>query len=145
MANNAVKWVPGAVTGTAIISASSMAAGANVLSSETNNETNEDRFLALELTWTAATANTAGQVVEVYILYSLDGTNYEDGDGSTDPYKAPVGAFVDDGGTGAQKQTIVGIPIAPYKFKVLIKSELTNDCTASSVTLDAETYNEEIQ
>ena len=123
------------------ITAGSLNAGANLLSSEVDNETNLDLWLSLELTWTCSTASTAGEVVEVYLLYALDGTNYEDGGTSVDSKKRPVGTFVDDGGTAAQKQAITGIRIMPFKFKVLIKSELTNNAT--SVALDAETSHEQ--
>lgn len=124
--------------GSSGITSSSMNAGANLLSSEIDNETNLDTHLMLELTWTCSSASTVNSAVEVYILYALDGTNYEDGDASTDSYKLPVGAFYDDGGTGAQKQTIGPIPLMPFKFKVLLKSEL--DQNATSVALDVETF-----
>lgn len=125
------------------ISADTIAAASNEIGSEIDNETNKDRYLALELTWTCSTASTENEVMEVRILYAIDGTNYEDGSDSVDSKKSPIGFFVDDGGTAAQKQTITGIPIKPFKFKLLLTSALTN--SASSVTLDAETYNEDLQ
>jgi len=125
------------------ISAASLDAGDNLLSSEIDNEANLDRWLALMLTWTCASASTAGTVIEAYILYDVSGSDYEDGGASEDSVKAPVAVFVDDGDTGAQQQTIVDIPIKPFAFKVLLKSEL--DQNATSVTLAAETYNEDLQ
>lgn len=139
---NEVKWKAPTNRATGI-SSGSLNAGANLLSNEIDNQTNLNRFLALELLWTCSTASNAGEVVEVYILTALDGTNYEDGGTTVDSYKAPVGTFVDDGGTGAQRQAMAGIPIPPFKFKVLIRSELSQNAT--SVDLDAETYDEDIQ
>ena len=139
---NEVKWKAPTNRSTGITS-SAMNAGANLLSSEIDNETNLDRYLSLELTWTCGTAASENDVVEAYLLYAIDGTNYEDGGTSVDPKKTPITFFVDDGGTGVQKQTAVGISIKPFKFKVLLKSEL--DQNAASVALDAETHNEDIQ
>ena len=140
---NAIKWTS-ATARTTGISAASLAAGANLLSSAIDNSTNKDRFLALELQFTCSTAPSAGKAVEVYVLYSLDGTNYEDGDATpTDPAKGPNEAFLARAVTTAQRQTKVDIPISPFAFKILLKSEL--DQAASSVTLTAYTYNEEIQ
>lgn len=139
---NEVKWKAPTTRATGLGN-SALTAGANLLSSEVDNQANLDRLLALELAWRCTTAATAGSVVEVYILYAVDGTNYEDGGVGVDPFKAPIGVFVDNGGSASQKQTISGIPLAPHKFKVLLKSELDQD--ASSVTLTAKTYNEDIQ
>jgi len=124
------------------ISSTTMNAGANLLSSEIDNATNKDRMLDLELAWTCSTASTAGYVVEVYILYAMDGTNYEDGGTSADPAKNPTRLFVDDGGTGAQRQTRLQIPLSPFKFKILLKSELDQNATA--VALLAYTHNDDI-
>lgn len=126
------------------ISAGSLNAGANLLGSEYDNETQQYRWAMATLTWTCSTASTAHEVVELYLIYATDGTNYEDGGTSVDPYKAPVATFKDDGGTGAQKQTAqVLIPLGPFKFKPLIKSELTNNATL--VTLEIEVFNEDPQ
>ena len=139
-----LKW-KAASSRTTGIAGSSMAAGANVLGSEIDNATNEDRWITCELTWTTSATSLVGEVVELYLLYAINGTAYEDGAAATDPKKAPVAVFVNDGGTGAQKQVVSRIPLDPFKFKLLIKSELTEACTADSVTLLAYTYNEEGQ
>jgi len=139
---NEVKWKAPTSQGTGI-SSTSLDAGNNVLGSEIDNEANLDRWMALNLTWTCSTESNAGEVIEAYIIYDVTSSAYEDGGTSEDPAKSPVAVFVDDGGTGAQQQTIEDIPIKPFAFKILLKSELSED--ASSVTLLAETYNEEVQ
>jgi hypothetical protein len=139
---NEVKWI-GPTSRSTGIAAGSLTAGANLLSSEIDNETNLDRWMGLKLTWTCSTASTAGEVVEVYLVLDLTSAEYEDGGTTGVPYKSPIGVFVDDGGTAAQIQAFSGIPIPPFAFKILIKSELGQNAT--SVTLLAETYNEEIQ
>lgn len=139
---SALKWETPVNRSTGITS-STMAAGANLLSNEIVDSSNRNRFLNLELTWTCAVAATENLATEVYLLYALDGANYEDGGTSVDPKKTPVAFFVDNGGTGAQKQAVNGIAVRPFKFKILLKSEL--DQEATSVALDAETHNEESQ
>lgn len=123
------------------ISGATLNSGANALSGEIDNETNKDRYLALELTFTCATAAAVGATVQVFIVYAMDGTLYEDGSTAPlDPAKTPIGVFVNRFVTTAQKQSIVGIPIFPFKFKVLLANKLGQNAT--SVDLDAETYNE---
>jgi hypothetical protein len=139
---NEIKW-KAPTSRTSGISSASINAGTNSLGSEIDNETNLDRWLALNLTWTCSSAATAGKVIEAYIIYDVTSAAYEDGGASEDPAKSPVAVFVDDGGTGEQQQTVEDIPIKPFAFKILLKSEL--DQNATSVTLLAETYNEEVQ
>jgi hypothetical protein len=139
---NEIKW-KAPTSRTSGISSASLNAGTNLLGSEIDNETNLDRWMALNLTWTCSSAATAGKVIEAYVIYDVTSSAYEDGGTSEDPVKAPVAVFVDDGGTGAQQQTVEDIPIKPFAFKILLKSEL--DQNATSVTLLAETYNEEVQ
>lgn len=126
------------------ISSESVNAGANNLGTEIDNTTNKDRFLSFDLTFSCASAPTANTTIEVYILYAIDGTNYEDGDATpTDPTKNPAAAVAARNVTGAQRVAVTNIPIQPFKFKILIKSEL--DQNATSVTLNAYTHNEDIQ
>ena len=117
------------------IAAANIAAGANALGSEIDNSTNKDTECDIEVSITCGVAPTADKVMEVYILYALDGTNYEDGNavGPVDPKKAPVGCVAVRAVTSAQKCVISGVPLRPYKFKVLLKSEL--DQTATTTVL----------
>lgn len=139
---NAVKWTT-ATSRTSGISSESINAGANNLGGEIDNGTNKDRFASLDLTFSCASAPTANTVWEVYVLYAIDGTNYEDGGSSVDPPKNPVGTIAARAVTGAQRQTLMNVPILPFKFKLLLKSEL--DQNATSVTMLCYTHNEEIQ
>jgi hypothetical protein len=140
---NLINWGATGTSRTTGIAGDTIAAGSNEIGSAIDNDSNLDRFMDVELVWTCSVASNPSTIMELYILYSVDGTNYEDGSDSVDPFKPPAGTFIDDGGTGAQRQIIHGIPITPHKFKLLLKSELNQD--ASSVTLRAYTYNEEVQ
>jgi hypothetical protein len=124
--------------GTAItpISSVSIDAGDNKLGSEVKNFSGLHPHVTAELVWTVATSATAQEVIELFFLYSMDeGTNFEDGGDSVDPFKLPVGRFIDDGGATAQRQIIEGIQIEPFSFKPLLKSELTDDATLVTLSL----------
>jgi len=123
------------------IGSSNLTSGGNTLGSEIDNETNKDQWATVELEWTTTATSTDGESVELYFLYAPDGTSYEDGGASEDPKKSPCAIFINDGGTGAQNQVHANIPLSPHKFKPLLKSELSADCTAGSVTLKIETFN----
>jgi len=141
---NAVKWADPTSRATNIAGAS-LAAGGNLLSDAIANETNKDRYLALELLFSNSGTTSTGTFIETYLLYAQDGTNYEDGSAAVDPKKTFDNVFI-NAGTAAgspQRQNIPDIPINPFNFKVLLKSEFTN--AISGVTLSAHTYNEEIQ
>ena len=118
------------------ISSQAIAAGANYLGSAIANDTNLDTLWDIEVDYTPAVAPTAGDYIEVYLLYSQDGTNYEDGDATpTDPVKAPVGivrCFTD---TTRRRFLISGVPLSQYKLKVLLKSEVAQSITVNAVTL----------
>jgi len=127
---------------TSWIAAQAITTGANYLGSEIDNETNKDRYASVEILANFSSAPTAELVVMVYILYALDGTNYEDGDATpTDPKKGPVAVLPVRNATGNQRIAVRGIPLSPHKFKVLARNE--TDQTATTTVL-VETYDETI-
>lgn len=141
---NELLWT-GGTSRTTGISGATLAAGANFLGDAIDNGTNKDRFCAIEVTFTGASTPTVDTLLEIYILYAADGTNYEDGDATpTDPKKPPVGCVAARAVAGAQKQTLPAIPLSPFKFKILVKSELDVAIT-SALTVLCHTYNEELQ
>lgn len=139
---NLVLWAAPTAIATGI-SAGSAAAGAGILGSEYDNETNKHRFATATLTVTHATAATANRVWLLYLLFATDGTNYEDGGASTQPAKLQTVAFPVRGVTTAQKITIPNIQLPPHKLKALLWND--TDQSGASVTLELEVTNEEIQ
>ena len=124
-----------------------IAAGANFLySTPVDNKTNLDNWCDIEVEGQPNAVPTAGTVLEVYLLYSMDsGTTYEDGSGPTttvDPIKNPIGVMQFRADTTAQRRTIDSIPLAPYKFKILLKSEV--DQAVGSVAIVVKTHKNEI-
>ena len=139
---NEINWTTPASRTTGI-SAETIAAGANFLGDEIDNGTNKDRFITVNLTFTPGAAPTADKTIELYIIYDVTSSDYEDGDATpVDPKKSPVATFLTKASTDAQQIAFENIPIAPFAFKFLLKSELDQSALC---TLLAYSDNEEIQ
>lgn len=139
---NGLRWeVP--VSETTGIAAQAIAAGANFLGSEINNGTNRDRYITVDLIFTCGSAPTADKTIELYVIYDPTSASYEDGNATPiDPKKSPVAIFAAKAVTAAQHIVFESILIAPFPFKLLLKSELDQSATC---TLLAYSHNEEIQ
>jgi hypothetical protein len=94
------------------------------ISSAFDNSTNLDLFDDLQLTVTFASAPTAGTVVELYLLPSIDGgTDYADGSTSVLPQSSLyVGGFAVRAVTTAQKMIVRGVALPPGLFKYLVQN-----------------------
>ena len=129
------------------ISDASIIAGANYLGAAINNASNLDLQADVELAWSCGTSPTADKVLEVYLLYALDGTNYEDGagngtgSGDVDPKAPMIGAVPVYANTSGHRYLIRGVPLEPLSFKVLVKSELDQTAT---VTVNVKTYKQQV-
>jgi hypothetical protein len=105
-----------------------LTAGANIASAEIDNRDGRLTRLALVAEWINAGAATAGGLINAHLIHALDG-NYEDGAAAVDPHTTPAAVFRDNAGTGRQRQAEIGIPIGPFRFKVLLVSELSQNST----------------
>ena len=105
-----------------------LTAGANIASAEIDNRDGRLTRLALVAEWINAGAATAGGLINAHLIHALDG-NYEDGTAAVDPHTTPAAVFRDNAGTGRQRQAEIGIPIGPFRFKVLLVSELSQNST----------------
>ena len=120
-------------------SVATISAGRNYLfTTAIANQTNLDKWADIQLHVVPGAAPTVDKVIEVYLLYSEDETNYENGAGNgtsatndIDPKCMPVGLFHAIANSTAQRAMIHGVPLAPYPFKVLLKSELDQTCSAT--------------
>lgn len=102
----------------------------------------------LELHAVMATSPAAGAVVEVYLVCAPDGTNYEAGDSSTTPAKAPDAIIPLRAATSQPRIVVRSVPLPPWKFKALLVNTAgvafanTNDTDS---LLKLYPYNDEIQ
>lgn len=98
-----------------------------------DNATNLDKFLTVEALFGSWTPTT-NDVVQLYILYAPDGTNYESGSSSFLP---PIDRLwrqrrLSTDTTAAAKRVVLHGPILPFKFKVLWRWNSAANATASS-------------
>jgi hypothetical protein len=144
MATQKVLWTAG-TSRTTGISGVTINNGAGSLGSEIDNGTNKDQFVSLDLAFTAASAPTAGSPWYVYVLYAIDGTDYEDGGASTQPSKTPVATFGAPADTSAHRRNQVNIPLAPFKLKLLVWNATGQNSASNAVTLLAYSHNDDVQ
>lgn len=124
---------------TSPISGVTINSGAGNLGSEYDNETNRHQMASFSLAFQHGSAPTAGRLWLLYLLYAIDGTNYEDGDGSTQPRKRAAAVFPVRAVTTAQRVT-VHVPILPFKLKPLVWNGTDQNSSTSAVTLSMEVY-----
>lgn len=146
---NAIKWEAapnsrGNVLSTelnALASGSRTAAGGAI-----DNSANLDKYGYLELNVDFVSAPSAGAYCVVYMLMSLDGTNYADGSGSVDPgadamcITIPILAS-----TAAQNKQVGPISLPPSKVKFILENQTGQAFPATGSTLELFTSNDEIQ
>jgi len=99
---------------------------------EIDNTTARYSYMAVEVIWQYATAPTANKSVEVYLLRSLDGTNYEE----VAP-QALVAAFSPPADTTAHRRVLLtALPLVAAKYKFAVK----NVDTAQEITISLLAY-----
>jgi len=100
-----------------------------------------DLFADLELAVDFASAPTAGTVVELYLLPSIDGTVYPDGSTSILPQSSLyVGGFAVRATTAAQVMVLRGIALPPGDYKYLVQNTTNQAFPATGSTLRQNTY-----
>lgn len=140
-----VKWELGTVATALDTGLNSLADDANALSAEIDNSGTSDLWLFDDLEWHHATLGytpSAGAVIEVYLIQrELDGTGYEDGDGSIDPPASNlVGVFNIRASTAAQTHILRQIPIPGDRFKYLVINKTGGTLPSSGNTLKRKPY-----
>jgi hypothetical protein len=118
------------------------AATSNASSAFANSGSGNRYLQALfELVCTFASAPTAGKPVDLYILPTVDGTNYADGGGSTVPSAASyAGSFAVRNSASAQRLVLEGIVLPPGDFKLLLINNSGQAMAASGNTLKMVAY-----
>lgn len=106
----------------------------SAISSAIDNDADRDMYADVELLIDYGTGPTAGSVIELYHIRTVDGTNFEDGSttGPVVPQSGYVGAFVLRNTTDTQRIIIPGVPIPPRDFKALIVARTTGQTAQAS-------------
>lgn len=108
--------------------------GSAITGSAIDNDTDLDIYADFELVITYGTGPTAGSAIELYIVRTVDGTNFEDASttGPIVPQGGFVGAFILRSVTTAQRMIIPGVPIPPRDFHVMVVAKTTGQTAAAS-------------
>jgi hypothetical protein len=112
------------------------------ISSAIDNSTNLDLFDDLQLTVTFASAPTAGTVVELYLLPSIDGgTDYADGSTSVLAQSSLfVGGFAVRAVTTIQKMMLRNVALPPGLFKYQVQNTTNQAFPATGSVLERNPY-----
>lgn len=125
----------------------SLATTGAAISSAIDNDTDGDMLMDLFLTISYGSAPTDKSLIDLYVIRSYDGTNFEDGSttGPILPANGYVGSFRLRNVTGAQILCIPGVPVPPKDFKVMAVAATTGQTAAASGnTLIALFYGEQV-
>ena len=113
--------------------------------SAVDNTSNLDQFGALDIVL-ASLNPTAGAFLQLFMVQSLDGTNYEDAPSSTNPGLHMLVATVNvTTGSAAKRIMTPTFRIPPGKFKFVLYNDCNVSLGASSNTVTLYTSNDEIQ
>jgi hypothetical protein len=99
-------------------------------------------FADFELAVDFVTAPTAGTVVELYVLRSIDGgTTYPDGSASVTPQSSLyAGGFAVRNTNAAQVLSLPGISLPPGYYKLLVQNTTNQAFPATGSTLRMNAY-----
>jgi hypothetical protein len=115
----------------------SLANGSNkIMTSSIDNTTTGHLFAAVEMSVaTQGSARSAGAYIALYIVKSVDGTNFEMGSDSVTPgANALVGVFPFDAATTARRVAII-VQLPPTKYYYLVQNQTGQALAASGNTL----------
>ena len=121
-----------ATSRTSGFSSTTIADGANNSGSAIANQTNLDELLTAEFVWSYGSAPTASKTVKVHLLYSVDGTNYEEAASHN-----LVGVFSPAADTSTHRVVVIrDEPLLPHAFKIHVE----NVDTGQTITLTVNAY-----
>lgn len=126
----------------ALGSSSGKAISAALVNDDTQPQPTLDLFADLELAVDFVAAPTAGTVVELYLLASIDGgITYPDGSASVLPQSSLyVGGFAVRAVTTPQVMVLRGVALPPGYYKYLIQNTTNQAFPATGSTLRQNTY-----
>lgn len=117
----------------------SLASGSRTnASSAVDNDNASNRYLfgTFELAVTFSSTPLSGKTVDLFILPTVDGTNYADGSSSVNPGSGNyVASFPVRAVATAQRLMLYNVPLPPTDFKVLLVNNSGQNMTASGHTL----------
>lgn len=118
--------------------ANSLANGSAAVGTDIDNTTNLDLWADFQLDVTFGTNPTAGSSVDLYLVPSIDGTNFADS--AVLPPTYQVGSFILRAVTTAQKVAVTGVRLTPGHWKTAIINNSGQSFPASGSTVKYRSY-----
>ncbi len=115
-----------------------LANGSAIIGAAIDNTTNLDLWADFQLNVDFVSAPTAGTSVDLYLIPSLDGTNYADSSAVLAPYY--VGSFPMCAVTSAQIAMVRRVPLGPGKFKPYVYNGSGQAFPATGSTVQYRSY-----
>jgi hypothetical protein len=136
------EWVaPEAIVTALTTELNSLANGAlSAASGNIDNETDLYQYISLELSLASLTP-TGSPISNVYLLATLDGTNFENSSASN--AGALLGAFAYATGAGTKRVILKNLVIPPLKFQLVIENKSGPAYASSGNTLKYRRHNEQ--
>lgn len=140
-----VKWIDGSIATALSSGLNSLADAGRAISSAIDNDAGLDLYCDLELAiaYTTSAPSAGVRVAELYLLPTVDGTNFAEGGTSLTPQKALLIATFEsrNGSTSAVEYLVAtGIPLPPRDFKLLLVNTSGKTLHASLNTLKLRPY-----
>lgn len=120
--------------------------GFSALSTEIDNSTNKYLFADMEVYLASLTAGTTGdEAVEIYVVPTVDGTNYPDWTtGTADAQENNihfVGSVpIDQSGPATKRGVLRAVALPPGKFKLAVRNRCNVAMAASGSTVKYRPY-----
>jgi hypothetical protein len=124
----------------------SLANDAAVTSATFNNAAaaNLKQYATFELAATFASAPTADRTVDLYAVYSGDGSLFEDSSAARPPAMGLLGSFVLDNTASAQRKLVTGVMLLPFAVRFMVVNKAGFAMTASGHSLRLWTFNQQV-
>lgn len=149
-----IKWGTGVALGTGITNGQVLTTEMNSLTNGSftavggvyDNTSNKDRWGWLEFAGGGSITPTAGAVFQIYLINSLDGTNYDDAASSTQPGTHQLVAVITVKTGAGTKRAVTQVPFSlpPSKFKFVLKNSVGVTLSASGNVLTLYVSNEAV-
>ena len=139
-----LKWLDGSTATALDTGLNSLGNGAGALSAAIDNDADLSYYVDIEVyvSGFGASINKGVKYADVYLLPTVDGTNYPDTDSSVPQPRYLVGSVTKGtaNGSGAVRDVISGVPLPPRDFKLAIVNTSGQAFAASGNTLKLRPY-----
>lgn len=143
MAN--IQWIDGSIATALDTGLNSLANAARAISGTIDNDAGLDLYCDLELVvqWDTSAPSAGTKIAEVYLLPSVDGTNFPEGSSSLTPQKSLLVATFESRNpsiSATERLVASGIPLPPRDFKLLLVNTSGQTYETSGNTLKLRPY-----